>query len=219
MTNKSSIYNEPRFVATAEIINTVANNSSLVVEVGSSDASFKNSTKSHKWITIDKYGNPDINVDLNGANLKLPFSSGSVDVVICTEVLEHLTLGSPLVKELSRILKPTGRAIISVPNIVSLRSRVNVLIGRLPELAASGDCGTDLDGSGIFIDGHWVGAHVVDFNSARLYKYLSRSGLIIEKYWAVPMRINKPIKFKISGKLFPKNLLDYILVTARPDKQ
>lgn len=218
MTSDLLIYNEPRFIATAEIINSVANDLSFVVEVGASDASFRNFVRSQSWMTVDKYGSPDIKVDLNSAELELPFPNNSVDVVICTEVLEHLTLGTPLVREMSRILKPTGYAIISVPNIVSLKSRIKVLIGMLPGMAASGDCGNDLGGTGILIDGHWVGAHVVDFNSARLYRYLSRSGLIVEKHWSIPTCIDKPIKLKIGKNFLPKSLLDFIIVTARTDK-
>jgi len=217
VTKEIRIFNEPRFVATVEIINSIVNDSSLVVEIGAADASFKRFVKSNKWITIDKYGDPDIKVDLNGTNIELPFQRGSVDAVICTEVLEHLTIGSPLVKEISRILKPAGRAIISVPNIVSLKARLYFLLGKLPPMAASGDCGNIMGGTGILIDGHWVGAHVVDFNTARLYKYLARSGLTVDTHWSIPLAFNRPIKFSINGKFVPKSLLDFIVITARPE--
>ena len=150
--------------------------------------------------------------------MEFPFEDNSVDIVICTQVLEHLVLGSPLVKELSRILKPNGRAIISVPNIVSLKSRVKVLMGQLPVMAASGDCGAELGGTGYLVDGQWVGGHVVDFNLSRLRRYLLRSGLVIQKEWKIPTRvvINATTQFLISDKLLPRNLQDFILVTAKP---
>ena len=52
------------------------------------------------------------------ANLpKLPFKDKSVDFLICTEVIEHLTKkdGQMLIKEIDRVCR--GRAIISTPNL------------------------------------------------------------------------------------------------------
>ena len=46
---------------------------------------------------------------------RLPFSDQSFDVVLCTEVLEHLENDQEAVAELVRVLKPTGNIVISVP--------------------------------------------------------------------------------------------------------
>jgi 2-polyprenyl-3-methyl-5-hydroxy-6-metoxy-1,4-benzoquinol methylase len=47
--------------------------------------------------------------------LELPFASESVDALICLEVIEHLPDDRAVVSELSRVLKPRGRLLISVP--------------------------------------------------------------------------------------------------------
>ncbi len=46
----------------------------------------------------------------------LPFTDGSVDRVICTEVLEHLLAPGQAAQEMKRILKTGGRMVVSVPN-------------------------------------------------------------------------------------------------------
>lgn len=52
--------------------------------------------------------------DLNQA--PLPFPDASFDVVVCLEVLEHITAHEAAVAEFLRVLRPGGRLIISVPD-------------------------------------------------------------------------------------------------------
>ncbi len=47
---------------------------------------------------------------------RLPFQKGSLDLVVCTEVLEHLEDPASAVQELARVLSPGGRLVMSVPN-------------------------------------------------------------------------------------------------------
>ena len=47
---------------------------------------------------------------------QIPFADNSIDRVMCTEVLEHLTDPKKAVLEIERILRPGGRAVVSVPN-------------------------------------------------------------------------------------------------------
>ena len=44
--------------------------------------------------------------------------AGQFDYAICTEVLEHVTSPTLVMQEISRILKPGGKAIVTVPMIV-----------------------------------------------------------------------------------------------------
>jgi 2-polyprenyl-3-methyl-5-hydroxy-6-metoxy-1,4-benzoquinol methylase len=46
---------------------------------------------------------------------RLPFADACFDVVICAEVLEHIHLHRRAVTELTRVLKPSGDLVISVP--------------------------------------------------------------------------------------------------------
>ncbi len=47
---------------------------------------------------------------------RLPFDAGTFDTVVVIDVHEHLVDPSPLNRELARIVKPGGRAIVTVPN-------------------------------------------------------------------------------------------------------
>jgi 2-polyprenyl-3-methyl-5-hydroxy-6-metoxy-1,4-benzoquinol methylase len=64
----------------------------------------------------------------------LPFGSASFDRVLCLDVLEHLALQdqAAAVAEMFRVLTPGGEALVSVPNLAHLQSRVSFLLtGRL----------------------------------------------------------------------------------------
>lgn len=46
----------------------------------------------------------------------LPFPDASLDLVWCTEVIEHLHKPEYLLREIDRVLKPQGRAVLTTPN-------------------------------------------------------------------------------------------------------
>jgi SAM-dependent methyltransferase len=52
---------------------------------------------------------------MRGECRDLPFDSGSLDAVICSEVLEHLADYRAVLKEIRRVLRPGGRLALSVP--------------------------------------------------------------------------------------------------------
>ena len=54
---------------------------------------------------------------INVANLeRTPFPDNTFDLIVCTEVLEHLLHVQPGITELWRILKPGGRLLLSTPS-------------------------------------------------------------------------------------------------------
>jgi SAM-dependent methyltransferase len=69
---------------------------------------------------IDWSQNPDViklidqQVDINGP---LPFAEGTFDSVLCTDVIAHIKRPWELFKELSRVLKPGGRMLVTTPFI------------------------------------------------------------------------------------------------------
>lgn len=64
-------------------------------------------------------------IDLDGG--QLPYPDSSFDLVTCVETIEHLENFRALFREMHRILKPGGVAIITTPNILNLRSRLRFL--------------------------------------------------------------------------------------------
>ncbi|NJN63407.1 MAG: class I SAM-dependent methyltransferase [Acidobacteria bacterium] len=67
----------------------------------------------------------------NLLNEPFPFDAGSFDVVVLTEVLEHLPTGPGRVfREINRVLLPGGHLVFSLPNLAQLRKRITSLRGR-----------------------------------------------------------------------------------------
>jgi 2-polyprenyl-3-methyl-5-hydroxy-6-metoxy-1,4-benzoquinol methylase len=61
----------------------------------------------------------------------LPFASESFDLVIFTEVLEHIAITDPAVilGEIRRVLRPGGRMLLSTPNVANLSNVVAFIRG------------------------------------------------------------------------------------------
>jgi ubiquinone/menaquinone biosynthesis C-methylase UbiE len=68
---------------------------------------------------------------VQGEIVKLALPAASFDRIICTEVLEHTTNPEEILAELARLLKPDGRAVITVPND-PLIERLKGLVRRTP---------------------------------------------------------------------------------------
>ena len=86
---------------------------------------------------IDKIALKECEKKLNIKNkwvdfsIQIPLATSSFDVIIAGEVLEHLPCPSITVAEVSRILKPNGLFIGSVPNSYHIKNRLRVLKGSL----------------------------------------------------------------------------------------
>jgi SAM-dependent methyltransferase len=59
-------------------------------------------------------------VDVFGDGRRLPFVDASFDTVLSTEVLEHVLSPGALLQEMTRVLKPEGRLLLTVPFIQPL---------------------------------------------------------------------------------------------------
>ncbi len=67
----------------------------------------------------------------------LPFRDQAFDLVFAGEVIEHTTSERALIRDLARVLKPGGQLVVTTPNLVSLRNRIYMLLGKLPLNAAA----------------------------------------------------------------------------------
>ena len=62
----------------------------------------------------------------------LPFADDSFDVVVAGEVIEHVPHPDLMLSEIRRVLAPSGRLVLSTPNIVGWANRVLVPLGIQP---------------------------------------------------------------------------------------
>lgn len=75
------------------------------------------------YVGVDLPGNP--RADLVGPIEALPVPDDSVDVVLCTQVLEHVEDPGAAVRELHRVLVPGGRALLSTHGVMLFHPNPN----------------------------------------------------------------------------------------------
>lgn len=103
----------------------VANVSGLVLDIGAADRWIESKLSSGvEYLALDY---PATGRDLYSARptvfgdgASLPFGGACFDGVLCLEVLEHVPDPESVLKEITRVLKPGGRAWISMPFLYPL---------------------------------------------------------------------------------------------------
>jgi SAM-dependent methyltransferase len=75
---------------------------------------------------LDSEVAPLLGPSFTQANLDapLPWPNDHFDAVFCTEGIEHLESHFSFLREIRRILKPSGLLVLTTPNITALRSRI-----------------------------------------------------------------------------------------------
>ena len=64
----------------------------------------------------------------------IPEDNSSFDMIVCSEVLEHIYDVDHCLNEIKRILIPGGKAIITTPNFSYWKYRTYCLIGKMPKI-------------------------------------------------------------------------------------
>ena len=59
-----------------------------------------------------RYGKPLV----HGSGFTLPFADASFPCVLCSQVIEHVPMDSPILSELDRVLAPGGRLVLGTPD-------------------------------------------------------------------------------------------------------
>ncbi len=115
----------------------------------------------------------------------IPFPDGYFDVVICSEVLEHLLLLERALQEIQRVGKDEAIFIFSVPNVATIWNRLRFLLGKT-----------------VFDQGRFSsGEHLHFYTKNSFERLLGNSGFRIDK--VIGRRGNKITRFpSIAGTLF-----------------
>lgn len=83
----------------------------------------------------------------------LPFEDGQYDIVLATEVIEHLPNHSVFVAEAARMVKPGGYLILTTPNVHRLSSRLRFLLTGQHEVRGA-RLGWEVPGDGLYSTHH-----------------------------------------------------------------
>jgi SAM-dependent methyltransferase len=117
---------------------------------------------------------------------RLPFDTGSFDIVLCTEVLEHTFDPAEVIRELMRVAKPGGRVVVSIPSEANI-DRAKRALRRIPVLRrllrSLADAGNE-----------W---HLHEFDLDRLRGTVALAGAEIVRLRGVPAPI-APIRYVAS---------------------
>jgi SAM-dependent methyltransferase len=73
----------------------------------------------------------------------LPVGDAEMDAVLCFDVLEHIFAPDRALDELTRVLRPGGFAMVSVPNAFNAYNRLNYALGRHRDIMDSAHWGAE----------------------------------------------------------------------------
>lgn len=106
---------------------------------------------------------------------RFPFPSNFFDAIFCGEVLEHVVETENLIREMRRVLKPRGYAIITTPNIASWYNRILLFFGLMPIWI---DSGSEGPAGHRYVSFH---GHVKAFTRRALCEIVRRNGFEVER--------------------------------------
>jgi SAM-dependent methyltransferase len=75
----------------------------------------------------DQFRYADVPCDRVDVGMRLPYPDASFDVACSIEVVEHLEDQFHFVRELYRVVRPGGRALVTTPNLLNINSRLRYL--------------------------------------------------------------------------------------------
>jgi methionine biosynthesis protein MetW len=125
--------------------------------------------------------------DLDKADLPLP--AEQYDTVTCVEVLEHLYDPDHALREIARVLTPSGHAVVTVPNLAYWRYRLDLLRGRVPSPAVDR-------------------RHLHQFNDRLFTETLARAGLRVTTMTGHGLRLVR------LARRHPRFFSDILIATA-----
>ena len=142
---RRSIKKQQKLRALLELLGGTRGKKCLLVTCGDNNGALNWYFREHggEWTWADVSGeNNDQIAQLLGEPVhaykedEFQISDGQFDCVVSIDVLEHLQQDQPFLKEVKRVLKPTGKAVVTVPNGDPrlLANRIKWRLGMTPEV-------------------------------------------------------------------------------------
>jgi len=140
----------------------------------------------------------------------LPLAPGSVDVVVMSEVIEHLVDTDGALEEARRVLVPGGSLLLSTPNLAAWYNRVLLALGFQPLF-------TEVSLRGIYgRPGRQVAGHLRIFTRRALTELVRAAGFVEVRVTGAPYH-DVPRLFRPLDRLLCRtpSLSSILLLTAR----
>jgi SAM-dependent methyltransferase len=140
------------------------------------------------------------NVDLGE---RLPFDNASIDVVHSNQVIEHLPFTDHFLKEIRRVLRPGGQAVVSTNNLASWHNVLSLVIGWQPtpchvsDEVIVGNPANLMEGA----TGTPGQMHLRIFTSRALAQLAEHHGFTVEVEWTAGYYPLPPVLARIATRL------------------
>jgi 2-polyprenyl-3-methyl-5-hydroxy-6-metoxy-1,4-benzoquinol methylase len=131
-----------------------------------------------------------IKIVLANGEKALPFHQCTFDMVIASEIIEHLYDTSNFLKQIKRVMRDDGYLILTTPNLATLGNRIRLLFGKNPSMDICLEKGP---------------GHIRYFVKSSLKDLLEINGFSIKKYESdiVSLSPGGKIRNKKLAKWFP----------------
>jgi SAM-dependent methyltransferase len=132
------------------------------LDIGAAGGGNTRVLRQHRWTPIAvEYGHDGAMAarqralsTVRGDGRHLPFRSGSIDLVVAFDVLEHIDDDEQVASEMRRVLRPGGSALISVPCDMKLWSAHDEAVGHLRRYTRD-SLRTVMEKGGLRVDQLW----------------------------------------------------------------
>ncbi len=152
--------------------------SALVADIGCGGQPMREQIEAlgGKYTGIDVEQNQQNTVDIIATITDVPLPDSSVDVILCTEVLEHVSDTYGAFAELARLLKPGGYIILTTPFHYPLHHEPNDFVRLTPyqirqcahlshlQVVSVETFGNELESIATILDGMWAGLRISGYN-------------------------------------------------------
>lgn len=142
-------------------------------------------------------------VNFNNENFDLNINN-NYDIIICADVLEHLSSPGMVLEKLKSLLKDDGQIIISIPNIAFIQQRLMLLTGKF----SYNPVGGIMDET-----------HLRFFTFESIKQLCLKSGYEITKYYGYNQVKNKFFFLRLLAKVYPSLFAIQFLLKLKKCKQ